>query len=101
MPGYVFGRLGRLHRERLHLRSHDRKPSSRRAGPRRLDRGVKRKQVGLAGDALNKLDHVVDFLRRPRERSDFLVGRLRLGGDTTHHVRGTGQLAIDFGNRFG
>ena len=87
--------------KRLDLGGDDREAPAGRSRARRLDRGVERQQICLAGDALNELYHVVDLLRGLRQPGDVFVGRLRFGGGRLHHVRGAEQLAVDFGDRLG
>jgi hypothetical protein len=48
--GDAFGRLGGLLREPLHLCRHDSKPAASIARPRRFDRRVVGKEIGLASD---------------------------------------------------
>src|SRR5262249_14240229 len=69
------------------------------ASARRLDRGVERQQVGLAGDVADQLDHVADLLRRLRECRDLVVGGLRLADRGRHYVGRLRQLAADLGDR--
>ena len=57
-------RLGRLARQLLHLGRHHGKALAGLAGARRLDGGVERQQVGLAGDGVDQLHHVADPARR-------------------------------------
>ena len=50
----LLGRLGRLVGQALHLGGHDGEALAGLAGARRLDRGVERQQVGLAGDLVDE-----------------------------------------------
>ena len=50
LAGDLLGRLGGLHRERFDLGGDHREAAPGLAGARRLDGGVERQQVGLAGD---------------------------------------------------
>ncbi len=99
LGGDHLGRLGRLHRQRFDFGRHHRKALAGGAGARGFDRGVERQQVGLPGDALDQLNHVVDFLRRLRQACDLFVGRLRFGGSGAHDFAGAQKLVIDFGDR--
>ena len=54
------GRLGGLLGERLHFGGHDREAAAGLAGAGRLDGGVERQQVGLAGDGVDQFDDVAD-----------------------------------------
>ena len=60
LAGDLLGRLGGLAGERFHLRGDDREAAAGLAGARRLDGGVEREQVGLAGDRLDQPDHLAD-----------------------------------------
>ena len=95
----LFGRLGGLHRERFHFRGDHGKTATGFAGTCRLDSGVKREQIGLAGDVLDELDHIADLLRHVRQRGDVLVGRGGVGGGAAHHVIGLAELPADFPDR--
>jgi hypothetical protein len=48
-----------------HFGGHDGEAAALLAGPRRLDRGVQRQDIGLEGDAIDHADDVGD-LARPR-----------------------------------
>ncbi|MCY1244629.1 hypothetical protein D9M72_577190 [compost metagenome] len=50
------------------------------AGPGRFDGGVERQQVGLLGDAVNHVDHAVDFLAVLGQALNHLGGLLHAGG---------------------
>ena len=54
--GGLRGLLG----ERLHFGCHHSETSTGLAGARSLDRGVKRQQIGLAGNGIDQFDHVAD-----------------------------------------
>ena len=97
--GDLLGRLGGLHRERLHLRGDHREALAGFAGARRLDGGVEGKQVGLPGDVLDELDHVADLLRRLGEAGDLVVGGLRFGDRDAHELGRLVELAGDLGDR--
>ena len=64
--------------QRLDLLRDDREALAGLAGPRRLDRRIERKQVGLLGDGRDQLDHVADAAGRPRQLTDADIGLLRL-----------------------
>ena len=68
------GGLRGLFGERLHFGRHDRKAAAGLAGARRLDGGVERQQIGLAGDGVDELDDVADAGRRLRQFADPIVG---------------------------
>ena len=68
------GRLGGLLGQRLHLGRDDGKAAAGFAGARRLDGGVERQQVGLAGDGVDEFDHVADAGGRQRQLADADVG---------------------------
>ncbi len=97
--GDFFGRLGSLHRERFHFRSHHGKAAARLAGARRFDRGIERQQIGLTGDVLNELHHVADLLRHMRERGDVFIGSAGVGRRGAHHLIGLPELAADLLDR--
>ncbi len=69
------GRLRGLGGQRLHLGGDHGEALAGLAGARRLDGGVERQQVGLAGDVVDQLDHVADLLGGLRRdpRSGLLV----------------------------
>ena len=73
--GDVLGRLAGLQRERFHLGGDHREAAAGFAGARRLDGGVEREQIGLAGDLLDQIDDVADLLRRIGQSGEFVVGR--------------------------
>ena len=56
LAGGLRGLLG----QRLHLGGDDRKAAAGFAGARRLDGGVERQQIGLAGDGVDQFDDVAD-----------------------------------------
>lgn len=58
------GRLRGLQRKRADLGGDDRKTLARITGARRLDRGIQRQQVGLAGDGADLLGDIVDIGKR-------------------------------------
>jgi hypothetical protein len=91
--GDLFGGLRGLHGERFHFRSDDGETAPGLAGPRRLDCGIEREQIGLAGNVLNELDHVADFLRDIGERRDVVIGRRRVGSRAAHYIVGLAELA--------
>ena len=59
-PDFIGGR-GRAARQPTHFIRHHGEPATVLTGPRRLNRGVERQQVGLAGDGLNHQGHPLDF----------------------------------------
>ena len=87
-----FGCLRGLGRKRLHFGSDHRKAAAGLAGPRRLDRGVERQQIGLTGNGADKADHLVDLLRRIRQHADGLVGGARHAGRALHDRGGVVDL---------
>ena len=56
IAGDVGGRLGRPVGEIADLLGDDGEPAAGIAGPRRLDRGVERQQVGALGDQVDGVD---------------------------------------------
>src|SRR5580704_17077150 len=68
---------------------------------RRLDRGVERQQVGLAGDLLDQPDHVADLLRGLREPADLLVGGGRIRDRNPDQRIGLSELLADLADRGG
>ena len=97
--GDLLGRLGGLHRERFHFGGNHREAAPGVAGARRLDGGVERQQIGLAGDILNELDHVADLLRHLRQRGNVVIGGAGIGNGAAHHLVGLHQLAADLLDR--
>ncbi len=71
-------RVGRLHRELLDLGGDDRKSATSLAGPRRLDRGIERQEVGLLRDGADEHHDLPHPLGRGGEASDI---RVRLVGE--------------------
>ena len=55
--------LRRALRKVAHFRSNDREAAARFTGTRRLDRGVERQQVGLAGNLIDHADDVGNLAR--------------------------------------
>ncbi len=99
LAGYFLSRIGGLHGQRFHFRSHDREAPARLAGARGFDRGVERKQVGLAGNVADQLDHVADLLRRGGKRLDRAVRGVGLGHGETNDLVGLIEPAADLGDR--
>src|SRR5690606_41834348 len=64
--------LGSLLGQRLHFGGDHGEAAARLAGTRRLDRGVERQQVGLAGNGVDQFDHVADPCRRSEEHTSEL-----------------------------
>ena len=64
------GRLRGLLGQRLDLGGDDGEAAAGLAGTRRLDGGVERQQVGLAGDGVDQLDDVADAGGRLRQLVD-------------------------------
>ncbi|KAF1853937.1 hypothetical protein Lal_00005148 [Lupinus albus] len=99
LAGDLLRRLGGLVGEVLHLRRHHGESLAGFAGARRLDGGVQRQQVGLAGDVGDQLHHVADALGSLDQPLDLPVGRIRfpdrLGGDGG----GPRDLRADFRDR--
>ena len=96
----IVRRLCGLHGKRLDFRGDNRKTLAGGAGAGRLNRGVQSQQIGLSGDALNELDHIIDLAGGLGEAGDLLVGRLRLGGGGDHDLAGAGELPVDLADRF-
>ena len=78
--GDLLGGLGGLHGERFHLRGHHREAFAGFAGARRLDGGIERQKIGLAGDVADQGDDVADLLRAVGQPGHFAVGRARFFG---------------------
>src|SRR6185312_12548789 len=95
------GGLRRLFRERLHFRGHDRKTAAGLAGTRRLDGGVERQQIGLAGDGVDQFDDVADASGRLRQFADALVGVTGLTDRLARHPRRFLHLTADLIDRRG
>jgi hypothetical protein len=55
LPGDLFSRFRRLHRQRLHLRSYHGKAAAGGAGARRLDRSIERKLIQDIAEQTNLL----------------------------------------------
>ncbi len=72
------------------------KPLPALAGAGRLDGGVERQQVGLAGDVVDQLDHVADLGSGAGHVLDQLIGGIGLGGG----VARDGACAADLGGDF-
>ena len=83
----------------LHFRSDHRKAAAGLAGARRLDGGVQRQQVGLAGDGVDQFDHVADTAGGLRQFADPVVGGTSLADGVTRHPRRFLHLAADLGDR--
>jgi len=77
--------------QRLHFGRHDRKTAPRFASPRRLDGGIERQQVSLAGDSVDQLHHVADPGGGLGEFGDAVIGLLRL----LHRLTGDPRRALD------
>ena len=93
------GRLGGLLGQRLHLGGHHRKAAAGLAGARRLDGGVQRQQIGLAGDGVDQFDDVADAGRRLRQFADAIVGVAGLVDGLVGHPRRFLDLAADLVDR--
>lgn len=97
------------------LGGNDRKTLAGIAGARRLDRGVQRQQVGLAGDGTDLLGDVVDIGKRLGEAGDLSADLVRglnhvadLGdrarqtvGRFLQHVTSLCRRAVGFAQRYG
>ena len=101
VAGDLLGRLGRLIGQVLDLRRDDREALAGFTGARRLDRGVKGQEIGLAGDIVDQTHHLANLVRRLGQPLDHGVGAIslfhRLGSDgrRAHH------LARDLADRTG
>ena len=77
----LLGGLGRALGQRPHLGGHHREAAAGVAGPRRLDAGVQRQQVGLEGDLVDHADDLADLAgtiaRSPPMASTGLAHHLR------------------------
>ncbi|MCY1402859.1 hypothetical protein D9M71_180200 [compost metagenome] len=82
----VLGALGQV----AHFVGHHGEAAAGLAGPRRLDGGVERQQVGLLGDGADHLQHRADLLAAAGQRLHLLHGRAHLAGQL---LDGTGGAA--------
>ena len=90
---------GGLGRQRLDLLRHHRKAAAGGAGMRRLDGGVERQEIGLAGDRGNQGGDLIDILDGRHQRRGIgqgVAGAARRLGDD---ARGIGDLGADFADR--
>ena len=69
------GGFGGLFGQSLYLGRHHGKAPPRLAGPRRLDGGVQRQQVGLPGDGVDEFDDIANPGRRLRRVRRCFSGR--------------------------
>ncbi len=80
----VIGRQRGLFRQAANLPGDNCETTPGLAGTRRLDRGIQRQQIGLAGDAADEIDDAVDLLRALGKGIDLARGQaeavLHLGG---------------------
>ena len=74
----LLGRLGGLVGQALDLGRHHGEALAGLAGARRLDGGVERQQIGLAGDVVDQADHLADLLRGVGQALDHGVGAFGL-----------------------
>jgi hypothetical protein len=81
--------------ELLHLARHHREALARLARARRLDRGVQRQQVGLAGDVGDEAHHLADLRRGLGQAAHGRVGGLRALHRLARRLRGVRHLARD------
>jgi hypothetical protein len=81
------------------FRRHDRKATAGFSGPRRLDGGVERQQVGLFGDGVDEFNHVADAAYGLRQFADAVVGAAGLADGVGRHPRRLLHLAADLGDR--
>ena len=87
LAGDFLGRLGGLVREVLDFGGYDGEALAGFPGPRRLDRGVQRQKVGLAGDIVDQADDLTDLLGGIGQAGDDLVGAFRLDDGVTRRFR--------------
>ena len=71
MPRDLLGRFRGFHRERFDFGGDDGEAAARFTGSRRLDGGVQRQQIGLAGDVANELDDVANLFGGLRQAGIF------------------------------
>ena len=95
LAGGLRGLLG----QRLHFGGDHRKAAAGFTGARRLDGGVQREQVGLAGDGVDQLDDVADAGGRLRQLADALGRAARLADGIARHPRRFLHLAADLVDR--
>ena len=97
----VFGRLGGLHREQLHLRSDHRETPSGVTGARRLYRRVEREEIGLCGNVLNELHDIANAPRDTREGGDIVVCKGCDACGVANDFVGLHELMADMRDRVG
>ena len=87
--------LADLERERLHLLRDDAEALAGLAGPRCLDGGIQRQQVGLARDLGDGVDDRADLAGRGRQPVDHLRGLGSAMGGVVEHVARAGHRGAD------
>src|SRR5262249_58071925 len=88
--------FGRALRELPHFVGDDGEAQSGLAGARRLDRGVQREEVGLRGDAFDRVDDVRDLERAVTEALDLFGDCLDLAADALHPFEAVSHCAVAF-----
>ena len=101
LAGDLLGGLRGLAGEFLDLGGDHGKAPAGFAGARRLDGGVERQQVGLAGDRADQAQHIADLLAGGGKAADHFGGLAGLGHGAVGDVAGMGDLAADLGHRRG
>src|SRR5262245_1869891 len=101
LTGDLFGGLGGLPGQRLHLGGNHRKAAPGLAGARRLDGGVEREQVGLSGNRLDQAHHLADAGGGVAELGHGADGAARLADRARGHFRGAVRLAGNLADRGG
>ncbi|CCC97467.1 protein of unknown function [Azospirillum baldaniorum] len=101
LGGDVLGRLRGLVRQILHLAGHHGEALAGFPGPCRLDGGVQRQKVGLAGDRLNELGDVTDLLHGVGQGLDGAARQIALLHGDSGDAAGLRHLGADLADRGG
>ena len=89
---HFFRRAGALFGELPNLARHNAETESVLAGARRLDRGVERQQIGLAGDARDAVDQLADLARLAIELRRHLGGMIHVHQQVHQQRAGAGDF---------
>jgi len=99
LAGDLVGCLRGLGGELLDLGGNDRETLAGFASARRLDGGVERQKIGLAGDIIDELDDIADGVGGLGEELDLVVGGLCLLDRPGDHGCRIADACADLGNR--